>query len=141
MNQKLFELIDLVIQSYITSTSRNVTPTCLYKSQHDPIFSSCVNIRSGQSLLSIDIIVEDYIKIILYPNNEIRISGSNIKSRLVPMSEMIQLCSDVKKMDDTQLLLTWGKLDLLTTKIPINSIDYFYAKKYLISILESLKKE
>ena len=134
MNQKLFNLIDLVIQIY------GIVPY-VYQSNHDPAFSGCINICPGLNDEGIDIIIKHYIRISLYKDDKIRILGKKLKSRTVPISEMAQLCNDVKTMDDTQLLLTWGKLDLLTTKIPINSIDYFYCKKHLISILESLKKE
>lgn len=135
MNQKLFELIDLTIQIY------DITPY-VYQSYHDPLFSGCINICPCLHDGDIDIIVANYIRILLYSNGTIRTLGKNLKSRLVPVSEMVQLCHDVKTMDDTQLLLTWGKLDLLTNKIPINSIDYFYCKKFLVDALkESGDKE
>ena len=96
--------------------------------------------------------IENYITITLFPNDKkgifgnnlndkIRIFGNKLKTRVVPISEMVQLCHDVKTMDDTQLLLTWGKLDLLTNKIPINSIDYFYCKKFLVDALKELGDE
>ena len=131
MNQKLFELIDLTIQIYgITSY--------VYQSRHEPLFSGCVDIYPGLHDGDIDIIIKDYIRISLYQNGTIRTLGKNLKSMLVPVSEMVQLCHDVKTMDDTQLLLTWGKLDLLTNKIPINSVDYFYCKKFLVDALKEL---
>lgn len=135
MNKKLFELIDLTIQIY------DITPY-VYQSYHDPLFSGSINICPGSNDKCFDIIVKDYIRIILFPTDNIRIYGDKFKSRTVPVSEMVQLCHDIKTMDDTQLLLTWGKLDLLTNKIPINSIDYFYCKKFLVDALkESGDKE
>lgn len=136
MNKKLFELIDLTIQIY------GMNSQYVHQSIHDPLFSGCVNICPGLHDGDIDIIVKDYIRISFYPDDTIRTLGKKLKSRTFPVSEMVQLCHDVKTMDDTLLLLTWGKLDLLTNKIPINSVDYFYCKKFLVDALkESGDKE
>ena len=134
MNQKLFELIDLAIQIY------GIIPD-VYQSRHNPVFSGCINICPGLHDEDIVIIVKDYINISLYQNDRLRIFGNKLKSRVVPVSEMVQLCHDVKTMDDAQLLLTWGKLDLLTNKISINSIDYFYCKKFLVDAFKELGDE